>query len=446
MKNVFQFQLVYLVTLRCNLKCIMCSNNRTSDKNKEISYDVFINAVKNFKNISNLQIGISGGEPFLKDDIFELIKALTELGVHCGITTNGTCLDKIEYLLKKIKNKDKLNFAVSIDGIGEVYHKIRGVNCFAQALSCLYMLKKYNVNFQVNTVIQKENMSHLHYMQEYWKCLGIHQAMIPKLCGGAIKFDYGEEDCQVIFPYLNNPIDKKYIASYGKFNIRQCHAAEGKACTIDPYGNVYACYIGSLKNPEKFMMGNIIDNSLDNILCSASEVVKTNVHTCEGCYAGCEISREAIFYNIDYSLDINDLANMSQYIHNISYLDKNTIDESSWHGMEYTKEGSFRWMSRKNSRIFLKALSNEKEIHLKIMNALPENNLDVYINNTHVYSTKLPGGNSELSIPFVFYGGGGYNSICIIELRVDKIFKPSEIFQSTDSRELGIALFYAKLL
>jgi MoaA/NifB/PqqE/SkfB family radical SAM enzyme len=427
----------------------MCCNfDNYSLKEKEISNDLFINMIKNSKISAGVMINISGGEPFLKDGVGDLILELNELGISCCITTNGTFPDKIEYVLKSIKNKNIISFAISIDGIAEIHNRIRGRDCFDKALSSLFMMKKYGVLFQVNTVIQRDNIDYLAYMQKFWADLSINQILIPKLNCGPSKFDYSKTDCEVMYPYLRVPFYRKYIASEGRFMIRECNAGE-KNCAIDPYGNVYACCSGYqiMNIPENLWMGNIVNDNLDDIIVSdqAKEAIRKGVKNCKGCYSGCEVNRECNMFDLDCSLDANDLLNVSKYIQNTTYLDEISIDNKSWHALEYSEIGSFRWMAEKKSRYYIKSIDSEKTLYMKIMNVLEENFLTIHINDKRVFSANINLGTNEINIPLDgFEIQNGY--VYIVELEVSKIFKPSSISNSDDHRTLGMALYHSKLI
>ena len=93
-----------LVTSKCNLNCEMCNFNHYSKlclNEEELSFD-------NIKDFIELEykkkphIFLSGGEPFMREDILDIIKVIKRMGLTCGICTNGVLLDevKIKELIK----------------------------------------------------------------------------------------------------------------------------------------------------------------------------------------------------------------------------------------------------------------------------------------------------------------------------------------------------------
>ena len=100
------------VTERCNLRCRYCQVWK--HPHAELSTDEFKLVIRRIYEMGVLILSFTGGEPFMRDDIFELIDFAVKIGFVTGITTNGTMsLDKYKALLKT--NIDRIS--VSLDGI-----------------------------------------------------------------------------------------------------------------------------------------------------------------------------------------------------------------------------------------------------------------------------------------------------------------------------------------
>jgi len=113
-------------TNHCNLKCIMCTVN-TSMKRKQGYMDLAL-----FKRVidDNPQLEyillFNYGEPLMHPKIFEMIEYAAERGIRPNVTTNGTLLK--DDLIDKIVASKLDRITISIDGVGEVYEKIRGTS------------------------------------------------------------------------------------------------------------------------------------------------------------------------------------------------------------------------------------------------------------------------------------------------------------------------------
>ena len=115
---------VVAVTYRCNSRCVMCNIWQIKDF-PEISPDEYLKLPKSLKDLN-----ISGGEPFLRTDLVEIIKNVKKAcpKAKINISTNGFLVDTIKTVLPKIKKVDpNISISVSIDGIGQMHEKVRRV-------------------------------------------------------------------------------------------------------------------------------------------------------------------------------------------------------------------------------------------------------------------------------------------------------------------------------
>jgi len=126
--------LIFFVTSRCNARCRMCFNYRVLDKyngRDDLSLEEIEKIADRIPRL--LQLTLSGGEPFLRDDLFEIVGAFarkSQLG-QLTLTTNGLAPDRVEALFSKIvKNFPELsiNFDISLDAVGAAHDAIRGVD------------------------------------------------------------------------------------------------------------------------------------------------------------------------------------------------------------------------------------------------------------------------------------------------------------------------------
>lgn len=124
-KSAFPLNITMDLTYRCNLKCKVCflKNilNSTRDELRFQEIKDFIERISKFRP----NLFLTGGEPFLRNDILDIIKIIKDKKLYCGIVTNGVFLNKerIEELIKI-----KLDYIIfSIDGIGNTHDDIRGV-------------------------------------------------------------------------------------------------------------------------------------------------------------------------------------------------------------------------------------------------------------------------------------------------------------------------------
>ena len=125
-----QGYIIYTPTYRCNYKCYHCNLENLAANQIELNASEIYKIFRDSKTLNKLPIDISGGEPFLKEDIIEIITNLIKLGHSVGINTNGSFPEKIRKLIKEVENTDLMSFGVSIDGFENIHDKIRGINSF----------------------------------------------------------------------------------------------------------------------------------------------------------------------------------------------------------------------------------------------------------------------------------------------------------------------------
>jgi len=270
-KNKF-FSLTFHITTRCNAHCLMCFNWQTMNKNlKDLSLEEINKFTKNIGNLPNLSL--SGGEPFLRDDIVEICKIFKK---NCqtnkiAIPTNGLLpeliIKKTEEILKTCPVRLKL--CLSLDGTGQVHDEIRRVDGafekFKKTLqAAIALTKKYpKLQVNINTTAFTANQNNLEELVSFIN-------NIPEIKFHNIEFIRGafnNHEAETITPEkydelidkiilksksLNNDkYHKKIYALYHNLAVKilktkkqlvRCRAAS-HIPVIDALGNVYHCEI-----------------------------------------------------------------------------------------------------------------------------------------------------------------------------------------------------------
>lgn len=153
------------VTLKCNARCEHCGSRCGEVKEEELSLDIW---KKTLKEISEkydprgIQLCVTGGEPLIRKDLFELMKYATDLGFYWGITTNGILID--ETMVKNFVDTKLESISISIDGLKETHESFRKVpNSFDKIINGIKLLQKEpSIKcVQVTTVANKKNLNEL---------------------------------------------------------------------------------------------------------------------------------------------------------------------------------------------------------------------------------------------------------------------------------------------
>ncbi len=158
---------VWNCTKTCNLKCVHCYANSDSKKYEgELTTKEAKALISDFQEFKVPVILFSGGEPLLREDLFELIEHAKNCNIRSTISTNGTLIDK--EVARRIKRSGVGYVGISLDGIGHKHDKFRQTKgCFDTALTgirnCREANQKVGLRFTINkhNYTQIEDMFHL---------------------------------------------------------------------------------------------------------------------------------------------------------------------------------------------------------------------------------------------------------------------------------------------
>ena len=108
-----------IVTYRCNAHCNMCDCFRDPTRPED---EITLDVIKKLPEMAFTNI--TGGEPFIRKDIPEIVRELYKKSDRIVISTNGYFTDRIIALCKEFP---KVGIRISIEGLQETNDKIRGI-------------------------------------------------------------------------------------------------------------------------------------------------------------------------------------------------------------------------------------------------------------------------------------------------------------------------------
>ena len=170
--------LFWETTLNCNAHCKHCGSNasmcaRTDELITEEIRDTFTMIARDM-DASEIFIHVTGGEPLLRNDVFEVMTAASELGFTWGMTSNGMLFD--DSLILKAEKAGMSTIAISIDGLETCHDTFRGVKgSYQSVLTNIMKLRdaRFLKHLQVITVVHKYNLSELEELYHVMCTLGI---------------------------------------------------------------------------------------------------------------------------------------------------------------------------------------------------------------------------------------------------------------------------------
>ncbi|MDC0534995.1 radical SAM protein [Francisellaceae bacterium] len=283
------------ITRECNLTCVHCRSNAClgAYQHLDFSTEQGFRVIDNIANYAKPVLVLSGGEPLLRKDVFELAKYGHEKGLRMALATNGTYIT--EEICHKIIDANIKIVSLSIDGADAKTHDQfrQQVGAFEATISAAKLLKKFNIPFIVNSSFTKDNVETIPETYQLAKDLGamawymfmvvptgrgeniINDLLDAEAYNGMLEWHYDmestEEDMLVrptCAPHYYRIRFEKNKAIGSKVKSRSLSFSTGgsKGCiagqsimTIDVEGNVQPCSYLPLK------AGNLFKQSLTEI-------------------------------------------------------------------------------------------------------------------------------------------------------------------------------------
>jgi len=287
-----KFYINWHITNKCNLRCKHCYQDRF-DNSDDITFDKIVSVFKNITNTlekwnKKLIVTVTGGEPFLKQELLKILYLLDKnnLVEKINIITNGTILN--EEILK-IKNKifkfDTL--FISLDGTTpDVNDNIRGKNVFNKVIKNIQIFKENKYKIVIMFVVSNFNFDNSFNLYNFSRSINVDGFIIERfiplgqssnqkkqvLNGQQIQSLYKK-----IFEDTNCEYEEKFSALYRSLYVKfkkdksdlfgaLCSARNCGICVL-PDATVLPC--------RRFYLpiGNLLKDDLD-IIWSSSEILK----------------------------------------------------------------------------------------------------------------------------------------------------------------------------
>ena len=162
------------VTRKCNLKCAHCYiNAATQELTNELNTEEAKNLMDQIAKVSKPLLILSGGEPLLRSDIFELIRYGVKKGFKMGLGSNGSLIDN--EIAKNIKEAGVSTISVSLDSSSSRLHdEFRGVKgSWIRAVNAIKYLKNNGLLVQVNTTVTQDNYKEIDKIMSLAENLGV---------------------------------------------------------------------------------------------------------------------------------------------------------------------------------------------------------------------------------------------------------------------------------
>lgn len=170
MKIGIPLYVVFDITSRCNLKCIHCYS---SAQKEELSTSDVYHIIDMLYEIGAGIIDFGGGEPLLRDDIFDILSYSKSVGLYTSISTNGILLN--EDCIQRLKTFKIDHVCISLDGAKpETHDYIRNKKgTYEKTINGIKNCLKAGINTQISTVFMKSNIDELADIYSLLKSLDV---------------------------------------------------------------------------------------------------------------------------------------------------------------------------------------------------------------------------------------------------------------------------------
>ena len=265
-----------ITTYRCTNKCQMCNIWKHPTKsNEEFRAELL-------ERLPDLDFAnITGGEPFLRDDIMEIIRILKKKAKRIVISTNGFFTDRILDMAKKEKG---VGIRISLEGLPQINDELRGKeHGFDHGLRTLLGLRRIGIkDIGLGITVSDRNAQDMLELYQLAKSMNVefatavvHNSYYFHKHDNNISDKYKVVECfvELINQLLKTKKVKNWFRAY--FNFGLINYIEGNSRLLscgagtdmfflDPYGDIRPCN-GMDKGSRENSMGNLSDHTFQEI-------------------------------------------------------------------------------------------------------------------------------------------------------------------------------------
>ncbi|MEN8190394.1 MAG: radical SAM protein [Thermodesulfobacteriota bacterium] len=162
------------ITRRCNLKCVHCrsSSELAVDEHPDFSFAEATRILDEIAEYANPVMVLSGGEPLLREDVFDIARYGSDKGLRMCLATNGTLVT--ETICQKIKESDIRMVSLSLDGaVAETHDDFRSQpGAFDGTMNAIKLFNEHGIPFLINSSFTVRNRKEIPEIYKLVKSLG----------------------------------------------------------------------------------------------------------------------------------------------------------------------------------------------------------------------------------------------------------------------------------
>ncbi len=272
------------LTVRCNENCIHCGSRCGESAVDELTlrqYKDFLSQVRDDMGVQKKMLCITGGEPLLRKDFFDIMGHANELGFRWGMTSNATLLTK--EVARDLKRVGMGTISVSIDGLEQTHDQFRrtpgGFSKAMQGIENLLEVGGFRA-VQVTTVVTHKNINELDELFRIFSKMDIDSWRVINIEPMGRALDHPEllltdDDYRTMFEFIRNkriagePVCygcSHYLGMEYEREVRDWYylcTAGLYTASITANGDIIACL--DIERRPEFVQGNILTDRFSEV-------------------------------------------------------------------------------------------------------------------------------------------------------------------------------------
>lgn len=247
----------------CNFSCVMCyvklTDQQAEKQGKIMSAQKWIDLARQAREMGTLYVTLTGGEPFLHPEFWEIYSELNKMGFLISILSNGSLID--ESVIRKFREYG-MPFTVKLTLYGasdETYKKVcNSTDGFTKISKAVDLLKSENVPVKLTSTVVRENADDLQAMYSFANTKGVslqHTISVLKSSRGATnsvdksRFMFSDFPDELTLEELENNMIPRSDSPFA-----WC-ASYGTSFWMTWHGRLQMCSF--MNNPETVYSGNL---------------------------------------------------------------------------------------------------------------------------------------------------------------------------------------------
>lgn len=311
------YTLLIEVTKKCNAACDQCGSRCDIHSEELLSKEEILAALLDIKeNIGTYtMLNITGGEPLLRRDLFELMTQATALGFEWGMVTNGSLIT--DDTIEKMRQSGMKTITISVDGLRETHDSLRHLpGSWDRIMTALEKLKKaaFLDHLQVTFTANRRNVYEFEALYEILRSKGLDSIRVSMMDPIGRALDNADllltrEELLWFTRFINriNADPKKTPIIWGcphflgeQLKNRKFFCFAGiYTASILANGDIFVC--PNVEHRPEFIQGNILKDSFSEVWKNGFQVFRNRAlpPKCRDCLYR-EICKGDSFHTMDF--------------------------------------------------------------------------------------------------------------------------------------------------